>query len=59
MTHRTIPGNPVANGYSVLETRPYTEREAREAADQLTRELERIARDRAWVRQFGGRVRYT
>lgn len=50
----TCPGNPIANGYPPLVTRPYTPTEAREAADQLTEELKRIARDRAWARQFGG-----
>ena len=55
----TCPGNPVANGYTPQAYRPLTAEEASEQADQLTNELQRIARERAWVRQFGGSVRYT
>lgn len=55
----TCPGNPISNGYKLQAYRPYTPKEAQEAQEQLNEECKRIARERAWVRQFGGYVRYT
>ncbi len=58
----TIPGNPWSNGHIDAPKSPWrslTPEEAQETWDQQTKECERIARERAWVRQFGGYVRYT
>ncbi len=45
----TIPGCPPYNGITQeVVSRPYTEQEAREAARQLTEELQWLAMERAW-----------
>ncbi len=51
MTHpHTTPGASMDGKPPLSMYRPYTVEEAQQAAHQLTQELHRIARERAWER---------